>query len=159
MKKMLLDTIADVEYKLIGINASIEAYKIVFLINSHLKTRFKRTSFDVEMHHKTFNISFLLYAYSDHKTASKIYFVQNKSKYIDQNPKFVSSLFGIEEQQINTYLINSHKQCDYFIKIEDEFDRFKIKKMIHDLNEIPQIISAYEINVKDLKTPQHLIFD
>lgn len=159
MKKLLLDSITDVEFKLIGINASIEAYKIVFLINSHLKTRFKRTAFDVEVRNKTYIVSFLLYSYTDHKTASKIYFVQNKSKYIDQNHKFVSSLFNFEEQQINSFLINSHKQCDYFIKIEDEFDRFKIKKMLHDLNDIPQIISAYEINVKDLKTPQYLIFD
>lgn len=159
MRKLLLDNFSEVEFKLIGINASIEAYKIVFLINKHLKTKFKRTSFDVEMVHNSYSISFLLYSYTDHKNVSKIYFVQNKSKYIDQNPKFVSQLFGFEEQIVNKYLINSHKQCDYFIKIEDEFDRFKIKKMIHDLNDIPQIISAYEINTNQLKTPEHLIFD
>lgn len=159
MRKLLLDSIEDVDYKLIGISASIEPYKIVFQVNSRLKTKFKRKQKDIELIHKGFKISFSLFSFTDSKTACKIYFIQNKSKYIDQNSKFVNSLFEFEEQQIDKYLINSHKQCDYFIKIEDEYDRFKIKKMLHDLNDIPQIISAYEINNEDIKNPKNLIFE
>lgn len=159
MRKLLLDSIEDVEYKLIGISASIEPYKIVFLINSNLKTKFKRDKKDIELIYKGYNISFSLFSFTDAKTACKIYFIQNKSKYIDQNSKFANSLFDFETQQIDKHLINSHRQCDYFIKIEDEYDRFKIKKMLHDLNDIPQIISAYEINNSDIKNPKNLIFD
>jgi hypothetical protein len=50
-------------------------------------------------------------------------------------------------------------QSDYLIKIEDEFDRFKITKLLLDLNEIPQIISAYEISSKHVKSPENLIFE
>jgi len=159
MKKMLLDCVSDSEYKLIGINASVEAYKLVYLTNSILKTKFKRTKNDIELIYNGFQINFSLFSYIDIKTHCKLYFIQNKSKYIDQNPNFVGSLFNFEEQQVNKYLLNSHKQCDYFIKIEDEFDTFKIKKILHDLNDIPQIISAYEINTSQIRDSKHLIFE
>lgn len=159
MHKLLLNHITDIEFKLIGINASVEAYKIVFLINRNLKTSFARTPQDVELIHKGHSISFSLFTFTDQKTACKLYFVQNKSKYKDQNPKFVRSLFDDEEQEVNKYLISSLKQCDYLIKIEDEFNRCKIKKMLHSLNDIPQIISAYEIKTEDIKTPHYLIFE
>lgn len=159
MHKLLLNTIIDVDFKIIGISASVEAYKLVFLINKTLKTQFVRTPQDVELLHKNYSVNFSLFSYTDQKTACKLYFIQNKSKYIDQNPKFVRSLFENEEHPVDKHLIGSHKQSDYLIKIEDEFDRFKIKKMLHNLNDIPQVISAYEINAEDIKTPQHLIFE
>ena len=49
MRKMLLNTFVDLDFKLIGINASLEPYKMAFLINKNLKMQFKRTSKDVEM--------------------------------------------------------------------------------------------------------------
>ena len=158
MRKLILDTSIDTDFKLIGLNASIEPFKLAFLINKHLNTQFKRAPYDVEMFAKNNIIYFALYSYCDLKTSCNLYFVQNKSKYIDQSPKFVSTLFDDQEQTIGKYLLNSHKHSDYFIKIEDEFDRFKVKKMILELNDIRQIISAYEISSDDIKTPENLIF-
>jgi hypothetical protein len=159
MRKLLLKSLIDLDFKLIGISASEEPFKMAFLMNTFLKTHFKRAKNDVELITKKINVSFSLYTYEDPKTTRKLYFVQNKSQYIDQNPKFANSLSKNQEQILGAYLLKSHKQSDYLIKIEDEFDRFKIKKMIHDLNEIPQIISAYEINREEIKSPGHLIFE
>lgn len=158
MRKLVLNNDIDTNFKLIGLNASIEPYKMAFLINKNLKTKFCRARYDVEMLQKDNLIYFSLYTYSDEKTSCNLYFVQNKSKYIDQSPKFAKTLFDNQEQTVGKNLINSHKHSDYFIKIEDEFDRFKIKKMILDLNDIPQIISAYEILSEDIKSPENLIF-
>lgn len=159
MRKMLLNTFIDLDFKLIGINASLEPYKMAFLINKNLKMQFKRTPKDIEMFHENLMTNFSLYTFCDSKTASKMYFIQNKSKYIDQKPKFATSLFEDQDQTIDKYLIKSHLQSDYLIKIEDEFDRFKIKKILLDLNEIPQIISAYEISPSHIKSPENLIFE
>ena len=159
MRKMLLNTFLDLEFKLIGINASLEPYKMAFLINKNLKMQFKRTPKDVEMFHDNLIINFSLYSFCDPKTATKMYFIQNKSKYINQKPKFATSLFKDEDQIIDKHLIKSRLQSDYLIKIEDEFDRFKIKKLLLDLNEIPQIISAYEISLDHVKSPENLIFE
>ena len=158
MRKLVLNREVDTSFKLIGLNASIEPYKLAFLINKNLKTYFCRSKYDVEMLLKNNIIYFSLYTYCDQKTSCNLYFVQNKSKYIDQSPKFATTLFDNQEQTVGKNLLNSHKHSDYFIKIEDEDDRFKIKKMILELNDIPQIISAYEIFSEDVKSPENLIF-
>jgi hypothetical protein len=158
LPKLVLNTSVDTDFKLIGLNASIEPFKLAFLINKNLNTQFKRARYDVEMFSKNNITYFALFSYCDLKTSCNLYLVQNKSKYIDQSPKFVSTLFDDQEQSIRTNLINSHKHSDYLIKVEDEFDRFKVKKMVLELNDIRQIISAYEILAEDVKTPENLIF-
>lgn len=158
MHKLVLDTSIDIGFKLIGLIASIEPFKLAFLINKNLKTQFVRARYDVEMFEKNNTVYYALYTYCDPKTYCNLYFVQNKTKYIDQNPKFVTTLFDDQEQILGKNLLNSHKHSDYFIKIEDEYDRFKIKKMILELNDIPQIISAFEIYSEDIKSPENLIF-
>ncbi len=159
MQKLILNDCIDLNFKLIGINASLEPYKMAFLINKHLSMQFRRTKKDVELFFQNSRIHFALYDFCDTKTACQLYFIQNKSKYINQKPKFATSLFENQDQFVGKHLIKSKLQSDYFIKIEDEFDRFKIKKLIHNLNEIPQLISAYEINPNDIKTPENLIFE
>lgn len=158
MRKLVLDTSINSGFKLIGLNASIEPFKLAFLINKNLKTQLVRARYDVEMLEKNNTVYYALYTYCDPKTSCNLYFVQNKTKYIDQNPKFVTTLFDDQEQILGKHLLNSHRHSDYFIKIEDEYDRFKIKKMILELNDIPQIISAYEIYSEDIKSPENLIF-
>lgn len=159
MRKLVLKTFVDLNFKLIGINASLESYKMVFLINKNLKIKFRRSATDVEMFDDNTKINFSLYTFCDPKTESKMYFIQNKSKYINQKPKFVTSLFDDQEQICDKHLVKSHLKSDYLIKIEDEFDRFKTKKILINLNEIPQIISAYEISSHYIKSPENLIFE
>lgn len=88
-----------------------------------------------------------------------MYFIHNKSKYTNHQSKFANSLFDNEKQVYDKHLIKLRLQSDYLIKIEDEFDRFKIKKFILDLNKIPQIVSAYKIPSEHIKSPENLIFE
>lgn len=159
MQKLILETTVDNDFKLIGLNANLEPFKLAFLINNNLQFLFCRNKEDITLIHKSFQINFALFSYCDPKTDCILYFIQNKSEYIDQKHKFVASLFENDEHVIGKHLIESHKQCDYFIKIEDEFQSFKIKKLIMQLNEIPQIVSAYEIPIETLKSPENLIFE
>jgi len=159
MRKIILNTLIEEKFKLIGINASIEPYKLAFLINKHLRMSFTRSTEDVEVVHKEQIIYYLLYKYQDPRSTCKLFFVQNKSKYRDQSSKFVNSLFETQDHFASQYLVSSRKQTDYFVKIVDEFDRFKLRKMILELNDIPQIISAYEIPSGDVKSPENLIFE
>ena len=159
MRKLVLTTSIDLDFKLIGINASLELFKLAFLINKNLSMQFIRTKKDVKMIYKNSKIYFSLYAFCDPKTTCKLYLIQNKSVYVNQKPKFATSLFEDQQEFMGKQLIKANLQSDYLIKIEDEFDRFKIKKLIHDLNEIPQIISAYEIPNESINSPENLIFE
>lgn len=159
MVKLILDTPVDTNFKLIGLNANLEPFKLAFLINKKLNLSFSRKEEDIIVIHKGYQINFALYSYYDLKSECVLYFIQNKSEYIDQKPKFVASLFENDKQIVGKFLIESHKQCDYFIKIEDESERFKTKKLTMQLNEIPQIVSSYEILTETLKSPENLTFE
>lgn len=159
MAKLILDTPVDTDFKLIGLNANLEPFKLAFLINKKLHLSFSRKEEDIILIHQGYQINFALYSYRDPKTECVLYFIQNKSEYIDQKPKFVASLFGNDEQIIGKFLMESHKHCDYFIKIEDESKRFKTKKLSMQLNEIPQIVSSYEVPTETLKSPENLTFE
>ena len=159
MRKLVLTTCLDLDFKLIGINASLEAFKLAFLINNNLRMQFKRAKKDVKMYYENSNIYFSLYLFCDSKTTCKLYLIQNKSVYVNQKPKFATSLFENQQEFMGKHLIKSNMQSDYLIKIEDEFDRFKTKKLIHNLNEIPQIISAYKIPNENINSPENLIFE
>ncbi|MGX1024717.1 IPExxxVDY family protein [Psychroflexus sp. MBR-150] len=159
MPKLVLNKFTDFDFKLIGLNASIEPFKMAFLLNKHLEMQFERTKEDVELIYKNYCIFFALYTYYDVKADTKLYFVQNKSKYINLKPEQTTSLFDNQSQVIKKHLVESKLQSDYLIKIEDEFNRYKTKKLIIELNEIPQLISAYEIKTDSIKSPENLIFE
>jgi hypothetical protein len=58
-----------------------------------------------------------------------------------------------------TYLIPELKKVDYFLKIRSDFDNLGTKILVNQINEIKQIISAYQVEPEALKSRDNLIFD
>jgi len=157
MQKLILDNFQK-EFGLIGICSSLEGYKLAFLVNKKLNINFRKTRTDVLLNAKQAELNFELYKYEDAKTKSTLYLVQNKSKYNHLKTEDSTSLFQVE-QTIYEYLIQSHKQAEYLLKIEDDFNSYTIKALISSLNEIPQLISAFEIPFEEIKSAENLIFE
>lgn len=157
MYKLVLDNFQK-EFGLIGICSTLEGYKLAYLINKKLKINFSKTRADVLLNVNQTELHFELYKYEDLKTKSILYLVQNKSKYNQTNAADTTSLFQVE-QTIYKYLIQSHKQAEFLLKIEDDFNAFTIKTLIASLNEIPQLISAFEIPFNEIKSAENLIFE
>ena len=157
MYKLVLDNFHK-EFGLIGICSTLEGYKLAYLINKQLNVNFSKTRSDVILNFNQMDLSFELYRYEDFKTESTLYLVQNKSKYNTNWEKTSNSLFEVE-QTIYKYLIQSHKQAEFLLKIEDESMHYKSKALISALNEIPQLISAFEIPFNEIKSAENLIFE
>jgi len=55
-------------------------------------------------------------------------------------------------------LISELSQVDFFLKIEYHTDQININQIIKSINEIPNIISVYNLNLKNIKNKENLNF-
>ena len=86
--------------------------------------------------------------------------VANKCTSEIANIQSSSGLFSNElPESIVTYLLPEYKRADYFLKIQSDFEIIPMRKLIFEINDIKQVISAYTIDVEDLKSKSNLIFD
>ena len=157
MYKLGLDSFQK-KFSLIGISSTLEAYKLAYLINKKLNINFKKLRSDVTLNFRENKLNFELFRYEDHKTESALYLVQNKSKFNALRKVETNSLFEVE-QTIYKYLIQSHKQAEYLLKLEDDLNHYNSKRLATQLNEIPQLISAFEIPYEEIKSSENLIFE
>lgn len=149
-----LDLVDD--YSLIGIHSSEEDYKLAYLLNFHLNTKFIRSELNLDFKDK--NASFPIFEFIDEKNQLANYLISNK--YIGNYSANVgTNLFSKNELFSSTsYLISEKKNVDYFIKIEGEVSSLELFKTIEKLNKINQIVTSYSINPNKLNSKDFLIF-
>ncbi|MFD0993822.1 IPExxxVDY family protein [Tenacibaculum geojense] len=149
-----IDDFSDNDYALIGIHTTLEDYKLAFFLNQHLKTNFKRASYNLDFENKNYNSSFAVY---ENKNASQHfdwYLISNVFK-----TKIQSNTAGLfPESDTKVYLIPEKKRVDFFIKIDGEFDYEYIVKTVEAINKLPQVITSYSIETNTLKSKESLIF-
>ena len=143
VKKLLLDDFFEEEqYILIGIHCTLEDYRLAFLINQVL------------------DISFSLYEFNQEKQHIIYYLVANSCKVKQDQQQDINSLFSNEAfLTTNKYLLPEFKKVNYLLKVETEFPLNKEKLILNKLLKIPQIVTAYSIDVDNLKTKNNLIFN
>jgi hypothetical protein len=153
-KVLTLDYENEHNYKLIGIHASLEDYRLAFYLNSNLCIRLKRSPQDLDF--STDKISFSLYNYECKETFSSWSLIANKHLFV-ANDSLPSNYLFKEEQQTSV-LIQEKKQIDYFLKIDGDFSESEIELIISKVNGIKNIITSYNINPQTLKSKDFLIF-
>lgn len=144
----------EVDYSLIGIHSAEEDYRLAFLLNQQLKTKFNRFKADLDFENS--NAVFSVFEFIDEKTFVNYYLISNKYTENIQNNENVG-LFG-GEFSTTTYLIQEKKKVDYFLKIEGCSTTKFIQKTVDKLNTVNQIITSYSIDPNNLKTKEYLIF-
>lgn len=141
------------DYLLIGIHSTEEDYRLAFLINKHLKTKFNRYKYNLDF--KDSNAEFPLFEYRDEQNFINYYLINNKHLNT-VNEQYKEGLFG-GNYSTTSYLIPEKKKVDFFVKIEGCNQTF-INKTIEKLNGINQIITSYSIDTNILKSKNNLIF-
>jgi len=158
VNKLVLDAFTEDDYKLIAIHSSIEAYKLAFFLNKILEIKLAREECDVDFHHKQGLAYYPLFHYFSKPLSCNYYLVANKFKLAQEEVLAENRLF-IDEEKINTYLIPEYKNVDYFLKIEDSTTLLSLKKILLNVNNIHQVVTAYEVEVSTLKSNENLIFN
>ena len=142
------------DYTLIGIHTTLNDYRLAYLLNKHLQVNFRRANYDLDFFQKNVESSYIVYEYTNTKLDQDWFLISNVFKYILETESI--SLFG--QSDSTSFLIPEKKKVDFFLKIEGEFDYDFIVKLIEKTNQIPQIITSYEIEVNSLKSKDFLIF-
>ena len=158
--KMLLDDVEEDDFKLIGIYANLEPYKMAFLLNRFLSLKLMRSRFDVDFNHKDAQAMYALFTYKDLANYRDYSLVSNKFKGKSRKILNAGTLFLEEEvRPLEVNLIPQYKKVDFFLKIEENIEDQQVHHLVSLISRIPQVQAAYKIHVDQLKSKQNLIFE
>ncbi len=149
-----LDDFSDNNYTLIGIHSTLDEYKLAYLLNNTLKTKFVRANYNLDFENKNNDASFSIYEFINPRFNHNWFLISNQ---------FTNNIEGVstglfQTNEITTYLIPEKKKVDFFLKLEGDFDAACIVKTVEQINTINQVITSYTIDPNILKSKDFLIF-
>ena len=153
-KYTLNNLVNDDPIYLIGINSTLESYKLAFKLNKELNLNFVRSNKDIDLpKEKAYYNRFV----SKNNSKEILYdFFSNKfQKIIFPNNVSNLNLFDYPFSK-EVYLLKEFKEADYFIKSLDQKDHYKI---INNIRKIPEISIIYNLNSNEIRNKENLIFE
>ena len=159
MPKMTLDLdfMEEESFKLIGIVSVLEDYRLAYFLNQGLGYSLEKLKNDLDFKNLKFNSSFSFFGCYNEYSDQEIHLINNKDRVeIEQDQENLTSLFGAMEEL--NYLFPEKKQIDYFLKITGELTEQELQQITGSIKELPQVQTAYEIALTELKTIEFLIF-
>ncbi|MDC8000385.1 IPExxxVDY family protein [Aequorivita todarodis] len=146
-------------YTLIAIHCSEEAYKVAYLMNQHLNTRFKRRRVDIDFPSEGMMVTFPIFDFMDEFNYSQYYLVANKCSIAEAGLQSSGGLFSEIGSEKDHFLLPELKKVDYLLKIYSDFETVPLQSLISQINNIDQIVSAYVVETANIKSKNNLIFD
>ena len=143
------------DYELIAIHTAVEDYKLAFLLNSILGTKFKKNSIDIEISISEGKGLFTNFLFEDHTSDIIWSLIENKAViFMPKKEQF--QLFDAVEMAI--FLIPEFKKADFILKIENNNSNFNAQELINRILSIKNISTVYTIDAVRLKSKNNLIF-
>ena len=149
-----MDDFCEEPYSLIGIHSTLEDYKLAYLMNRNLNTRFNKATKDLEFKRDHKKASFSIYNYENTNDGFDWFLIANS--YRRENQTVSNELLLTSETK--TYLISEKKKVDFFLKICGESEYDFVMKIIQKIKNIDNVITAYSIDKNTLKSRDFLIF-
>lgn len=142
------------EYSLIGIHSALEDYRLAYLLNKNLDTRFAKSNKDLEFENNKNKLSFSIFNFLHKKYDFEWFLIANSFK--KENKTTANELLLTTETI--SYLIPEKKKVDYFIKISGEIAPHYVLNIVQKIKNIEQVITSYTIDKNTLKSKDFLIF-
>lgn len=159
--KLDFDEEMDEPFTLVAFHCSEEEFKIAYLLNVHLGTKFIRRVADLDYSSDGLLVTFPIYDFEDTNKYNCYHLVANRCRSEEASLQSAVGLFvsGVSQKTRIHYLLPEFKKTDYFLKIYSDFETVPLRKIISGINEIKQVISAYVVELDDIKSKNNLIFD
>lgn len=149
-----LDDFCEDDYALIGIHTALEDFKLAYLLNNVLNTRFNRADFSLDFDKKSSVASFSIYNYNNEKYDFDWYLISNSYK---EEFEEHTGMLALSTETIS-YLIPEKKRVDYFLKIVGDYSLEFIADTVNKINQLNQVVTSYTIETETLKSKEFLIF-
>lgn len=157
VRKFIFQEEESLHYHLLAIHSVLTDYRLAFFLNKHLNIELKRAFDDLDISRQDGFYSF--FQYEDEDNLLNWNLISNSSYTNVKNEIKESLLFKNTQVELKKYkLMNELSQVDFFLKIEYHTDHINIKQIIKSINEIPNIISVYPLNLKNIKNKENLNF-
>lgn len=159
--KLHLEDEAEDDFILVAIHCSEEAFKMAFMLNKHLSMKLYRKKNDLKLHSNDLTADFSVYEFENEQQYTQYYLVENKCKLVLEESSTLGGLFEERntEKIVHSYLLPEFKKVDYFLKIESDVATFPKRKLVAQINEIKEVISAYVVENQSIKNQNNLIFN
>jgi len=159
--KLILEDDFNNEFSLIAIHCSEEAYKMAYMLNKHVPLHLERKLVDLDFSNNGLELTFPIFEYEDELSYVLYNLVSNKSKSLSAKVHSSGGLFDqvASEKTVTTYLLKEFKNVDFFLKIHSDYEKVPTRKIVSVINEIEQVISAYSIEIENIKSKNNLIFN
>ena len=142
------------EYTLVGIHTALEDYKLAYLLNKNLQTRFTKSKEELMFEKEKNEASFSLYNYKEVKCEFDWFLISNSFR-IENESQNTALLLSSE---VITYLIPEKKKVDFFLKISGDLQYEFVIKTVEKIKRIDQVVTAYTIDKNSLKSKDFLTF-
>lgn len=139
MNKTTIKFELDLDFVLIAITTQLKDYMFCFKINKQLGTNFCKIA-DLDLLFNTDEEPF--------------YF----SRYFCLMPGTEAELYILANKGTEGFLVPEMKKVDFFLLIRNYIDEDDLKALISELNRIPEVLVAVEVDPKKLKSKENLIF-
>ena len=139
LNKTTLKFELDLDFKLLAVSSQLKDYVFCFKINKQLSTDFCKIS-DLEL---PFNEG------SENNYFSRYYFLI---------PNIETEFYIVANKGSDGFLVPEMKKADFFIVIRNYIDQDELKQLMMQLNKMPDVLVAIEVDPKKLKSKENLIF-
>lgn len=158
LHKLLVDDFYDASFSLLAIHCRIEDYQLAYLLNKHLQLNLSRKPNDLDYNY--FAAAFSIYEWENERLDIVWHLVSNICKTEEAALQSSGSLFQNDTTVTRTFnLLPELKTVDYLLKISNEYKNFNERLILNQIQAIPQVITAYSVNIDQIKSKEHLIFD
>lgn len=157
--KLSLGEFDAIDYDLVAIHTSLEDYRLAYFLNQKLPILLSKSSDFIEFKTPNGAAFFSKFSYLFEDTQEEWTLIGNKDELIDKEASNSENLFSNEQPKIatNLYFISEMKKVDYFLKIENTL--LNLTEIVSHINAIPQVSTAYTVEVENLKkSKNNLIF-
>ena len=136
------------QHVFIAIHATIDGSLAAFLINSNANLRLRRKEKDFIKMVNNLPEVYEHFTYDDESAYLVYDLFKNQYQTVESQIMSSTGLFaGIaEETKVKKHLSPSHRRADYILRIQSEGNTIASKSILTQINQIPQVISAYIID-------------
>ena len=155
--KLVIDDFEEGDsFILIAIHCLLEDYRLAFILNKNLNLRLQRKAKDLDFTDANYSI----FEWEDENQLITWNLVSNICKIDEELKTNSTSLFNNQNKVTTTYnLVPEYKSANYFLKISYQTSFLKEKVIVNTILSIPQIVTAYQVQLEKLKTRSNLIFN
>jgi hypothetical protein len=155
--KLDVDDFEDSNYSLLAIHCEMEDYRLAYFLNHNLETKLARTKEDLDF--KTSLASFSVFEWTNPQLQTDWHLIKN-SCLVEENAVSQGLFLETNDKSWVMYsLLYEHQSVDYFLKINSGGGFINEKEILNAIQKIPKVSTAYSMDVSQLKSKEHLIFN